>query len=302
MKLTFAKTGKLIIGLTVLVVIVLCAGGCFWRNHPPVINSLHAGQELVLSSDSCTIECLASDPDGDSLGYNWSATGGEINGNGSDVTWIAPASGSGSYTITIVVSDEKGAEAEDSVTVEVNNKPYIVSLIVDEEHVAPSSNCNIECDASDADGDSLSYFWSASSGEGTISWEGPIATWSAPSDTGSYIIRVEVRDGRGGKAVEYLTINLANVASNNPPEIKSLTTDDKSVRKHETATIKCRASDPDGDELSYVWSADGGDISWEGSVATWTAPGEIDTFTITVTVSDDKGGEDTETIDLRVCT
>jgi len=302
MRLTFDKTGKLIIGLTVLVIIALCAGGCFWGNHAPVISGVQPGQELILSSHSCTIECVASDPDEDSLSYSWSATGGEINGNGSDATWTAPKSGSSSYTITVVVRDEKGAEDEDSVTVEVNNEPHIVSLIVDEEHVAPSSNCNIVCDASDADdGDELSYFWSATGG--TISWEDSIATWSAPSDTGSYIIRVEVSDGRGGKAVEYLTINITSVASNNPPEIKDLTvTPEDKIHKHKTATIECHASDPDGDELSYDWWAEKGDISWEGSVATWEAPGQEGTFTIMVTVSDGRGGEDSETIVLRVCT
>jgi len=301
MKLTFAKTEKLIIGLSVFVVIVLCAGGCFWGNHTPVITSLQAGQEVILSSDSCTIKCLASDPDGDSLGYNWSASGGEINGNGSSITWIAPASASGSYTITIVVSDEKGAEDTASITVEVNNAPHIVSLVADEEGLASSSNCRIECVASDADGDSLSYFWSASSGEGTISWEGPIATWTAPGDSGSCVIRDQVSDGRGGKAVEYLTINPADIAPNNPPVIKSLTVTPEDIYRHTTATIKCRASDPDGDELSYGWSADGGHISWERSEATWEAPGEGDKFTIMVTVSDGKGGEASETTVLKVC-
>ena len=67
-----------------------------------------------------------------------------------------------------------------------------------------------------------------------------------------------------------------------------------------TSTIVCVASDPDGDELSYIWSVNGGSISGEGSVATWVAPNAYGTYTITVTVTDAKGGQAIKTIDIVV--
>jgi hypothetical protein len=90
------------------------------------------------------------------------------------------------------------------------------------------------------------------------------------------------------------------VAVNHPPVIDSLTTEPQKVKKAMTSTIKCLASDPDGDELSYTWSANGGNISGEGSVVTWVAPNTFGTYTIIVTVTDGRGGETTKSIDIVV--
>jgi hypothetical protein len=64
--------------------------------------------------------------------------------------------------------------------------------------------------------------------------------------------------------------------------------------------IDCAARDPDGDELSYSWSVDGGGITGEGAVAEWFTPADTDTYTITITVSDGRGGQDTESLKIRV--
>jgi len=57
-------------------------------------------------------------------------------------------------------------------------------------------------------------------------------------------------------------------------------------------TVKCRAvgSDPDGDALTYTWTADKGKITPNGAEATWDSTGVDGTATITVRVSDGKGG------------
>ena len=70
--------------------------------------------------------------------------------------------------------------------------------------------------------------------------------------------------------------------------------------KRSTATpVECSASDPDGDELSYVWSAPGGTITGEGAAVSWAAPEKSGTYTITVTVADGRGGQAAETIDIK---
>ena len=50
--------------------------------------------------------------------------------------------------------------------------------------------------------------------------------------------------------------------------------------------IQCDALDPDDDELSYTWSADGGTIYGSGATVSWTAPALTGTYTINVEVSD----------------
>jgi iron complex transport system substrate-binding protein len=59
--------------------------------------------------------------------------------------------------------------------------------------------------------------------------------------------------------------------------------------------MTCIASDPDGNTITYTWSADDGTISGVGSQVNWVAPVESGTYAITVTVSDGKEGTATET-------
>ena len=100
-------------------------------NHPPVIFSLTANPSSIDTNQTTTITCTSSDPDGDSLTYAWTKTGGTFEGNTSDpdVTWTAPST-PGNYTINCEVSDGK-EEDRKSVNILVNNPtvnnqpPYI---------------------------------------------------------------------------------------------------------------------------------------------------------------------------------
>jgi predicted secreted protein len=287
---------KLVSGLTILVLVGLLVAGCPPSNQPPAISSLTASEEQVSPSGSCQVECAASDPDGDELSYTWSASGGDISGESSTVTWTAPTA-AGDYTIMVKVTDGKGGEAtaELTIVVAVNHPPVIDSLTAEPQVVERTMTSTVECTASDPDGDELSYTWSASGGD--ISGEGSTVTWTAPETSGDYTIMVKVTDGKGGEATAELTIV---VTVNHPPVITSLTAEPQEVLRSQTSTIECIAQDPDGDELSYTWLPSRGSISGEGSTVTWTAPNAYDTYTITVTVTDGRGGEATQSIDIEV--
>ena len=160
-----------------------------------------------------------------------------------------------------------------------------------------SGSCQVRCIASDPDGDSLGYIWSASGGN--ISGEGSVVTWIAPHVPGAYTLTVEVTDGKGGKAKTQLTLNV--VVINHPPVIESLATRWQKLKKAASSPIECVASDPDGDELSYIWSVGRGSISGEGPVVTWVAPNAYGFYTVTVTVTDGRGGEASKSIRIEVC-
>jgi hypothetical protein len=200
---------------------------------------------------------------------------------------------------------------------EANQPPLIASLFAIQERVNPSGSCQVQCFASDPDGDKLSYTWSA--GNGVISGEGSTVSWTAPEAPGAYTITVQVTDGRDGEATAQLIVNVA--APNHPPTIENLVvTAEHRYLKETTAgytttesaykvlqgkayEIECVASDPDGDELLSEWSADGGAISGEGAVVvTWTAPLRGGEVTVTVTVSDGRGGVATKSVVFVVMT
>jgi hypothetical protein len=69
--------------------------------------------------DTCDISCQASDPDGDKIDYIWQATGGKIIGSGPNIQWIA-AGDPGIYTISVEVTDDKGASTSFQITVNVH--------------------------------------------------------------------------------------------------------------------------------------------------------------------------------------
>lgn len=178
-----------------------------------------------------------------------------------------------------------------------NTLPVISSLVLATEgEINPGGTAQLECTATDPDEDELSYTWSADGG--TISGSGANVAWTAPDELGTYTVTIEVSDG-DDVVTDQLTIPV--VEPNNPPVMESLTTDCPRVKKAGTATITCEASDPDGDELTYTWSAERGNISGEGSIVTWVAPNEYGTFTITVTVTDGRGGEASDEIAIIVC-
>ncbi len=116
--------------LTLLV--VLFVSGCIpWgqradtgsslANHVPSIVSLEAKQDAIYLLDSCLVECIASDQDGDDLTYEWSASGGYITGEGASVAWTAPEV-EGTYTVTVMVSDAEAGGATESVDINVKRR------------------------------------------------------------------------------------------------------------------------------------------------------------------------------------
>ena len=289
--------------------IVLLVPSCqTTANHPPTIDSLEIVGE-VDSSHGFQIECVASDKDGNELSYVWSASGGDIDVDGSTAIWIAPEA-NGIYAVSVEASDGDGGSVADALTItmEINHPPTIISLTADTPLVILSSSCQIECVAEDVDGDELRYEWSAS--EGDISGTSHIVMWTAPEASGICDITVKVTDDLGGEAIKSLSINVIPnelpiieeliVTPDDPDYFKEYTWDPYRIYRSERCDIECVASDPEGDELSYKWSTDGGRISGEGSIVTWTAPREEGDVTITVTVSDSSGGIASKSILFRV--
>jgi peptidoglycan-associated lipoprotein len=68
-----------------------------------------------------------------------------------------------------------------------------------------------------------------------------------------------------------------------------------------TATVTADAQDPDGDPLTYRWTAPAGTLSSATSRQTpWTAPNVEGPVRITITVNDGKGGTASDTVTINV--
>jgi hypothetical protein len=180
------------------------------------------------------------------------------------------------------------------------NQIPVINYVTSQQQVTPSSGSRITCVATDADGDTLTYAWSAENGQ--ITGTGDTITWTSPETAGSYNIRVSVTDGKGGEAKDSVTIavtskpNHAPIASlivgqKNQPQINVVQqTPPVKVKRWSTTEIECKAEDPEGDVLTYKWGATGGKIEGEGPRVIYIATTAGD-FGVTVIVTDSKGAQ-----------
>ena len=182
-----------------------------------------------------------------------------------------------------------------SCTTVTNRLPIITSLEAEAEWIGPSGGVQLTCTASDADGDELSYEWTATGGD--ISDTGAAAIWTAPEEVGMYDITLVVDDGHDGKDTAFLILIASNgrppsianliVTAKEPKYLRATSTGYK-VGKTKEYYIECIASAMNG-ELVYGWSCNGGEISGAGSVITWAAPDTSGYVTVTAKVFDDAG-------------
>lgn len=170
------------------------------------------------------------------------------------------------------------------------NHPPVAACSANPTSVYAGSNDTVavHVNASDPDNDPLTYSYTASGGavEGT----GPDARFnSAGLAEGTYTVTAKVDDGRGGTATCATDITVAK-RPNRPPTI-SCSTDRSPIMPGERTGITSVASDPDGDPLTYSYSATAGQVTGDGPKAvfdsTGLAPGS---YTVKCLVSDGRGG------------
>ena len=96
-------------------------------NNSPVITSLNAEPPQLDPGGTTNITCVASDPEGDILSYQWQSTSGSISGVGNAVSWKAPNT-DGDFVISVMINDGKGGNAAKQLTIIVGRPERTVVL------------------------------------------------------------------------------------------------------------------------------------------------------------------------------
>lgn len=101
-------------------------------NQPPTV-SCAADRSQILPGETATITATAADPEGGTMTYDWTATGGHVAGNGATASLdFAGMTAPGSAAVTVRVTDDHGLTATSNCTValmEPAKPPEAVSCV-----------------------------------------------------------------------------------------------------------------------------------------------------------------------------
>jgi len=98
--------------------------GCIIANNPPEITDITLMGNHYVGLEY-TVSAAVTDPDGDSLTYSWSVTGGSLdNPNLGTVKWTMPDT-AGNYSITLAVNDGNSGQDEKTKITEVLAFPSV---------------------------------------------------------------------------------------------------------------------------------------------------------------------------------
>jgi serine protease len=164
--------------------------------------------------------------------------------------------------------------------------------------VLPGASVTLNGNASsDTDGAIVRYAWTQVAGEPVdlIGSNGPVASFTAPANSGTLTFRLEVEDDEGQLGNDTIDVHV-----NFPPLAEA--GNPVRVATRLVGTLDCTASaDDDGIVVGYQWRQLGGDpvvITGDGSpVATFVAPERGPQFLVfQCTVTDDLGFTDSDVV------
>lgn len=230
-------------------------------NNAPVLSAI--GNQSLAEDTSDTVALSATDADGDSLSYSLSSANASLGASisGSTLTLNPVSNYHGTGSLTIQVSDGTDTDSETiSVTVTpVNDAPVFAAT--GNQSMSEDTSANFTLNASDVDGDSLTYSIQSSAPSLGASISGNVLTASPlPDYNGNYTVTVQVSDG-SLTDTDVFTITVNNV--NDAPVLAAVSS--QSLNEDTSTSVSLSATDADGDSLSY--SIDSADANLGASVS-----------------------------------
>jgi len=183
-------------------------------NQPPTVELGSA--KIILKGETLRLHADANDSDGYIANYSWRSVG-DVTTTGADIS-IANMP-LGKYTIIVVVTDDKGAKASDSISVEVITKeeqdttPPVITILGDNPHIMYEGDSYTDAGAT---------AWDDKDGNVSVGFDYNITTNKA----GVYIVRYYAQDKSGNKSTAFRSVlikeKLSTSLDTTPPVITIL--------------------------------------------------------------------------------
>lgn len=204
-----------------------------FQNEAPFIGLIVAEKRTVAPNETIALQASATDANGDTLLYSWSATGGSFaSASGTNVSWTAPAT-QGPVTLTVTVDDQHGATSIAQITIDVAlapggfaftttfiQGPRVSSLIASNGQPSPGSPITVEATiVTDPSCTDASYCdpipaWSSTCGATTPVPGNPLKTTVNIDNAGPCEVRIDIATAAGPHNYGVLSINAT------PPDVQ----------------------------------------------------------------------------------
>jgi PKD repeat protein len=262
------------------------------QNLPPIVDAL--GPYASIETVPLNLSGVAADVSLDTLTYEW-----DVDNNGTfDLTGqtvITTWNTAGVYTITLRVTDDDGSAGFDTAQVTIDNAPPTADAggpyITDVNLPVTFSGAG----STDPTGDPLTYQWNFGDGTPIIITTNVTVT-HIYADDDVYTATLQVGDGRGGTDTDTATITV-----NNLPPIAIANANPTTTFESAAVTFDGSGSSDPGlyDTLTYQWDFGDGSPVVNGVNATHTYA-DNNVYTVILTVTDDGGAIDTDTIPVTI--
>jgi PKD repeat protein len=254
-------------------------------NAAPTASFTSVVDHLAVAVDAST----STDSDGTVASYRWDFGDGTVAVTGSTANHTYAAAGT--YTVTLVVTDTEGATGTSTGTVTVAPAPP-ANVAPTASFTSAASGLAVSTDAgasTDPDGTVTAYAWTFGDG-GTATGKTAAHTYAA---AGTYTVTLTVTDDKGATGTSTGSVTVAPIPNAAPTASFTTTADRLSI-----STDGRASTDSDGTVTEYAWDfGDGGTATGSTAAHDYAVGG---TYTVSLTVTDDKGATATRTSTVTV--
>ncbi len=234
----------------------------FSPNHP------NPGETVDFTDQS-------SDSDGSISSWSWDLDG-DANEDSTNQNPSHSFSSGGTYTVTLMVTDNVGATDTVSKDIVINKSPS-ASFSYSPGDPDPEETVDITDQSSDPDGKISSYSWDFGDGS-TSTDQNPSHSYSSSN---TYTVTLTVTDDDGATST-----TSQNILVNMPPTV-SFSISPGDPNPGETVDFTDQSSDLDGTISSYSWDfGDGSTSTNQNPSHSYSSSGF---YTVTLTITDDDG-------------